>query len=240
MVGQVFDLVGGFLLNPAGIIPRYFDNVRLAAYVKSFFFMVMLSAIQGVSAFYMIFYPEPLYYGLGASTPHAHLYVIEQSNPLLLAGLIIVFAIINILYFHVILGCLNFGLCKLLHQGGGSMPRFLHVMSCNGFSFMPILLTIPIATFRFFFFGRIAFNNHEFPFFDLTPVNSVYIVLLVICYVWMFVIQAKVNRVLFRGLGWRASIPAVITGLVTILLLAIIAIVLPSVLNTLVYTIIDE
>ncbi len=241
---QGFDVVGGFTFDPAGIISKTRSRPLFGKYKGTFLFLVMISVIQGIAAFYMIFYPEPLYYGLGPSTPHAHLFVIEQSNPLLLAGLIVVLLFINIGYFHGILGSLNFLLAKVLSRNTipapARIPRFREAMLYHGYGFMPLLLTVPVAAFRFFFFGRIAFNNHDFPFFDMTLPNLFYLVLLGGAYAWMFVVHAKVNRALFDGLGWRASIPSVVMGLVTVLVLVAIAVVLPPVLNDIVYTIIDE
>nr|MDO8111569.1 hypothetical protein [Candidatus Sigynarchaeota archaeon] len=237
---EIFGTVGGYLFNPAGIIARQASEPSFTMHVKSFLFVVLVSVLQGACAFYIIFYPEPLYYGLGPSTPHAHLYVIEQSNPLLLAGLVILLLLFNAVYFHGFAGSLNYLLSRWLSRGQGTTPSFRAFMTRSGYGFMPLLLTIPLASFRFFFLGRISFNNHDFPFFDMTVPNSIYIVFLGLFYAWMFVVQAKINRAMFNGLGWRASIPPLVIALVTCVLLVIIAVVLPPVLNTLVYTIIDE
>jgi hypothetical protein len=187
----------------------------------------------------MILYPEPLYYGLWPNTPHANLSIIEQSNPLILVLLVGVLLIINFIYFHILLGSLNYGVSKLLTRKDGKVPPFRAFMSCNGYGLIPLLLTVPLAAFRIFFFGRIAFNNHDFPFFDMTVPNIIYVILLGIIYTWMFVVQTKINRAMFSGLGWRATIAPIAGALVTCALLAAIAIVLPPILNDIVYSIID-
>ncbi len=237
---QIFETVGGFIFNPADILAKQADKSRFTRYAAPLLNILVISALQGVAAFYMIFYPEPLYYGLGPDTPHAHLYIIEQSNPLLLAGLVILLLIINAGFFLGIGGSLNYGLSKLLARGRGDAPSYRAFMACSGYAFTPLMLAVPLAAFRYFFFGRITFSNHDFPFFDLTVPNIVYIVLLGIIYAWTFVVQAKINRAMFRGLGWRAAIPPIVVALVTCTLLAIIAVVVPPILNEAVYSIIDE
>ncbi len=238
-VWQILGTVGGFMFNPAGLLKTETSESRFSTYAKPFFAMSMISMLQGVGAFYMILYPEPLYYGLGPGTPHANLSIIEQSNPLILILLVVVLLVINLIYFHILLGSLNYGLSKLLGRERGNAPPFHAYMSCSGYGLMPLLLTIPLAAFRIFFFGRIAFNNHDFPFFDMTVPNIVYVILLGIIYAWMFVVQAKINRATFSGLGWRSAIGPIAGALITCALLAAIAIVLPPILNDIVYSIID-
>ncbi|NMC04044.1 MAG: hypothetical protein GYA24_02470 [Candidatus Lokiarchaeota archaeon] len=237
---HILQIIGGFMFNPAGLLTTRESKPGLTRYSNALLYMCIISMLQGVAAFYMIFYPEPLYYGLGPGTPHAHLYIIEQSNPLLLAGLVMLVLIINVGFFHGIAGNLNFFLSKLLARKHGDVPSHRSFMACSGYALVPLLLAVPLAAFRFYFFGRIAFNNHDFPFFDMTVTNIVYLVLLGAIYAWTFVVQAKINGAMFDGLGWRASVPPIIVGLLTIALLAVIAIALPPVLNAAVYSIIDE
>ncbi|MEX2682301.1 MAG: hypothetical protein Q6373_011940 [Candidatus Sigynarchaeota archaeon] len=237
---QILGTVGGFIFNPAATIATHASKPRFARHAMSFLIVTGISMLQGIAAFYMIFYPEPLYYGLGPDTPHAHLFIIEQSNPMLLAGLVILLLLINGFFFLCIGGSINFGLLKLLARGRGETPTYRDFIAGSACAFMPLLFTIPLAAFRYFFFGRITFGNHDFPFFDLTVPNFIYVLLLGAIYAWMFVVQAKINRAMFDGLGWRASIPPIVVALLTIALLAVIAVVLPPVLNDVVYTIIDE
>nr|MDO8087522.1 hypothetical protein [Candidatus Sigynarchaeum springense] len=237
---QILATVGEFMFNPSAAIATRAGKPRLARHATPLLCMVVVSVLQGISAFYMIFYPEPLYYGLGPETPHAHLYIIEQSNPLLLAGLVILLLLINGVFFLCIGGSINFGLLKLLARGRGEAPTCRAFITSSGYAFVPLLLAVPLAAFRYFFFGRITFSNHDFPFFDLTVPNIIYMLILGGIYAWTFVVQAKINRAMFSGLGWRASIPPIVVALLTIALLATIAIVLPPVLNEAVYAIIDE
>ncbi len=236
---QIFGTVGGFMFNPTGLLTAKTNELRFTTYAKPFLVMVLISVLQGVGAFYMILYPEPLYYGLGPDTPHANLSIIEQSNPLILGLLVVVLLIINAVYFHFLLGSLNYGVSKLLARKDGKVPPFRAFMSCNGYGLMPLLLTVPLAAFRIYFFGRIAFNNHDFPFFDMTVPNIIYVILLGIIYTWMFVVQAKINRAMFGGLDSRAAVGPIAAALVTCALLVIIAVVLPPILNDIVYSIID-
>ncbi|MFX0101262.1 MAG: YIP1 family protein [Candidatus Hodarchaeota archaeon] len=220
--------IGGFLVDPAGTTRERIQDTDTMNRAIPWLLVIIISITQGTAAWFMILYPEPWYYGLGPGTPSDNIPIIEDSNPVILVALVILLLAINLVYFNLIAGGLNFFIMKRLSKQERVTPSFRVFFSYYSYSLTPLFLGLPVAAFRLYFFGKITLYNLDFPFFDTTIQNILYVVILGVFYAWMYIIQGKMNESIFNVPRWKSAIPVLLNVAITMTCLFI---VLPLILN---------
>jgi hypothetical protein len=196
-----------------------------AAYV----YVAYLSVLLGITLWFFLFYPEPLYYGVSGEDLKAEVPSILVADPLLSLGIMVV---IELLFTFVggflAVGTLSFLILRRLSRGGHKRISLGAYLGYFAQSFHPMLFLIPLITWRFFFYERWVNLKPMYPFVDWTTNNVIAAAILAGIMCWKLFIELRLNQAAFRASLVKALVPVLVQ---VVLLAGVIA--FPYLLNDL-------
>ncbi|MFX0102201.1 MAG: hypothetical protein ACFFCS_21730 [Candidatus Hodarchaeota archaeon] len=234
-----FENLAGFLFKPSRTTVENLENKDfLRSHKASQSYVIYSAILLGVTLWYFIFYPEPLYYGITEETPHAQIPIVTMSNPLFLLAFVLIGLIIFWLYNHIIVGIINYFILKGLSKEKNTTISFKSYLTFHGYTITPILFMVPVMVFRIFFFERMFAANFQFPFFDMSGPTIVFLVILLGFVMWKWIIELGVNRKLFKLPLIKTCIPWGIHVGILFLSIYISSLILPPILTDIVINLI--
>ena len=173
---------------------------------KAHGYALYISVLLGITLWFFLFYPEPLYYGTSGSALQKEIPSILIANPLL-SLFVVLFAVFIIIFLcsYLSLGFLSYTIMSRISKGHD--PQLSPYLSFYSYALTPLLFWIPVMVFRTFFFERWINLRPLYPFFDWTTPNIVHLLLLGACLVWKFIIEVRGNQAIFRVSPAKALLP---------------------------------
>lgn len=203
-----FDNFYSFLVRPhSAAVENIKDLSSGSRQVGSTVFVFYISVLVGITIWFFISYPEPLYYGTATSVLRVEVPSIMTDNPFeYLFGLLLATIFVFFLYTYCFWGTIGYFVLGLFSDGRqGTLGKYLGLYA---YSLTPLLLWIPVMVIRTFFFERWVQMKPLYPFIDWTAPNTIHQIIIGGCVIWKFVIEVRVNQAFF-GVGmWKAMLPA--------------------------------
>lgn len=193
-------------------------------YKLSFLFMIYLSIIIGIASWFLILYPEPLYYGVSGTEFQQDMPTMITPNiPLALLILILISFTTLFLFQYIFIGFLGYrSNFKNRERESDISHAFRDYLTLYAHSFTPFLFLIPIITIRIFFFEKLIMMGPFFPFIDLNPSNLIFLSLFGLIFFWKFYIEIHLNRQFFGSSRLRATMPVFLQlGILLVLFLSV-------------------
>ena len=216
------ELMFGFIVEPQQTAEDYLD--RETSLRLSLIFMFYFSVVLGLVFWFLIGYPEPLYYGVSGEQFQADMPALLIANPWLY--LLVMLALSIILQFilnFLILGYINFQIMKRLtreRQDSEFKPK--EYLSLFAFSFLPMLFLVPILTLWDYFLENLMFMKPFFPFFDLTVPNIILLLIFAGFFLWKLFLEVIINKTYFNTSLKKSIIPILFEiGIIVFLLLSL-------------------
>jgi len=216
-----FDDFYSFLIRPYSATANSIENRSSdAQLLGSTAFVLYVSIIIGITTWFFISYPEPIYYGTSSSVLRQEVPSILTDNPLeYLFGVVVAATFTIFVYFYCLWGTIGyFVLRPFSNSRHGAFGRYL---SCYANSLIPLLFWVPVMVCRTFFFERWIQLSPLYPFIDWTAPNMIHQVIIGGCLVWKFVIEVRLNQAFFGISTGKAILPVLGQALLlTVLLIA--------------------
>jgi hypothetical protein len=214
--------VFGFLFRPhrTALNRLTQPGTRLGGW-KSHVYIIYLSVLLGVTLFFFMFYPEPLYYGSSGAELKEEVPSIIIANPLLgMLGMILFELLFTFLFLYLAVGYISFAVMRLLTRATRPAHTRREYLALFANSFHPLLLMIPLITFRLFFYEGWIHLKPMYPFVDWTTSNVWSICILGLLFAWKFFIELRVNQAVFRARLGKAVVPLLVQAVLLAVLLA--------------------
>jgi len=201
MARSPVQCAGGFLFSPGAFAkePKKAWPGLYALYV---------STALGVSLWFFIFYPEPLYYGTSGAALQKEVPSIIIADPLL--GLAVTAGASVLIFFaynYLLMGTISRAIMVRLCGGGPAVSEYL---GSYAYSLTPLLFWIPVMALRIFFFERWINIKPMWPFIDWNAAAAIHLAAISIFLAWKLAIEAGINRALFRAPLWKALVPVAV------------------------------
>jgi hypothetical protein len=214
-----FDEFYSFLFRPySAAVKSNEDRSSGGRLLGSMAFVSYISVILGITTWFFISYPEPLYYGTSNSVLRQEVPSILMDNPLEYLFGVVVAAIFTIfLYTYCLWGAVGyFVLRRFSDARHGALGKYL---SCYANSLTPLLFWVPVMVLRSFFFERWIPLSPLYPFIDWTAPNLIHQIIIGGCLIWKFVIEVRLNQGFFGISAGRAMLPVLGQALMLTVLL---------------------
>ena len=208
---QFLNMIIGFLFFPSRTMDKISNQGNISTNYSSYrrvsyFFMAYFCLSIGFVLWFLISYPEPLYYGVSGDKFKADMPTQLIGNPFLNLIICLTLSFLCFLIFmHLIIGSISY---KIITKSGGkprdsrseanSERKLKEYLLLFSFSFIPLLLIIPFCTTWLYFFEKITFSKPIFPFFDLTLMNGIFLSFICIFLAWKYLIEYKINQSFFQ------------------------------------------
>lgn len=198
---------------------------------KPLLLMFYMTIIISVGTWFLIAYPDTLYYGVpGADLLEINPGVVVDNPLVLLIGLIGLDFIFIFLWAFLFNGNVNFSLLQRMAAKRGPPPSKNQYLSLYSGTFIPFMFAIPLFFFRIFFFEKLLIVKPFFPLVDWTIPNIVFFALVGVLFAWKFIIEFRVNQKFFQVSGIKALVTIAYQVAILIVIL-----VLPFALNDLIF-----
>ena len=214
-----FDDFYSFLVGPYSAAAKSNEDrssgSRLAA---SLTFVLYISIVLGITTWFFISYPEPLYYGTSTSILRQEVPSILTDNPLeYLFGVMVTTIFAVFLYTYCLWGAVGYSILRRFSDARhGALGKYL---SCYAYSLTPLLFWVPVMVLRSLFFERWILLSPLYPFIDWTAPNLIHQIIIGGCLIWKFVIEVRLNQVFFGISTGKAMLPALGQALMLTVLL---------------------
>jgi hypothetical protein len=217
LAGTLIENIFAFLFRPARAARENLADPAGSSFASSCLFVLHLSILLGVTFWYFVFYPEPLYYGLSAQALKKEIPAIVIADPKL-SLLAMAAGLIGAIFVHTFLlgGLISFVIMKKLGARAPALSRFLALYA---FSLGPLLFWVPLMALRLFFFERWLNLRPLYPFFDWTDMNVLHLALAALFIAWKALIEVRLNQAAFQTSFGRALVPVLVEIAVLIALL---------------------
>jgi len=187
---------------------------------KSHLYIAYLAVLVGVTLFFLLFYPEPLYFGSSGAGLKKEVPSILVADPLVgMLGMILAELLFTFVFLYLAMGSISFVVLRLLCRGTRPDHNRREYLALFAQSFHPLLLLIPLITFRIFFYEGWIHLKPIYPFVDWTTGNLVSIAVLGFLFLWKFFIELRINQAVFRARLGTALVPVLIQVAVLAVLL---------------------
>jgi hypothetical protein len=204
-----FDDFYSFLIRPhSAALESIEDRSSGGRLLGSIAFVFYISVIVGITTWFFISYPEPLYYATSNSVLRQEVPSILTDNPLEYLFTVVIAAIFTVfLYIYCLWGVVGYFVLKRFSAARhDTLGRYL---SYYANSLTPLLFLIPVMVLRLFFFERWIQLSPLYPFIDWTAPNMIHQIIVGGCLVWKFVIEVRLNQAFFGIGASKAMLPAV-------------------------------
>lgn len=228
-IKNFFAELGGFLFAPKKTAAAAFDSDGVAPSGLARWYPLYVSLLVGVSMWFFLFYPEPLYYGTSGVALQAEVPSIIFPNPLTSLLIVIVSCVaLFFAYTYLLIGNLS---CSIMKKLAGktdvSRSRYL---SAFAFTMTPMLLWVPTMALRQFFFERWINLRPFYPFFDWNLASASHLALIGALILYKLYVETRINQAAFKTSLAKAAIPPLVQAALLAGLL-----VLPVLLNDLIF-----
>ncbi|MFX0099458.1 MAG: hypothetical protein ACFFCS_07745 [Candidatus Hodarchaeota archaeon] len=234
---QFFEEIFGFLFNPSSAIKsRLEKESKKPSMVKPLLYILYICIIIAVGMWFLIAYPDTLYYGVsGSDLLEINPGVLIDNPFVFLIGLIGLGLILIFLWSFLLNGNVNFALMKRLTKNRNPLHSKKDYLSLYSYSFTPFMLTIPIFFFRVFFFEKLLFFKPFFPLVDWTIPNIVFFCLIGVLFAWKFTIEFRINQKMFQVPGIKAMVTILYQVAILIVILTV-----PFAFNEMIFDLVKE
>lgn len=182
-------------------------------------YVLYLSISLGVVLWYMVYYPESLFYGLPTTDLTSFDTFLIADDPFI--ALLLCMAL-SLLAHHVIgymaFGRFNFAMLGKDRATSKDAGQYETYLAWYSHALTPLFLVVPLCYVRFVFFERILFFSFFFPMFDLTTINVVFFILYGSIIAWRMLIEFRINSTFFKPTRRKAIIPVLFQTAIIVLI----------------------
>jgi hypothetical protein len=230
-----FEEFYSFLVGPYSAAVKSIEGQasrnRLAG---SLIFVLYTSILLGITTWFFISYPEPLYYGTSTSVLRQEVPSILTDNPLeYLFGVMAAVILAVFLYTYCVWGVA--GYFVLRRFSNARHCAFGKYLSYYSNSLPPLLFLVQIMVLRSFFFERWIQLSPLYPFVDWTAPNIIHQIIMGGCLIWKFFIEIRLNQAFFGITTGKAMLPVLGQALVLTVLLVV-----PSMYNNIFFNLMKD
>jgi len=203
-----FSRFAGAMFNPSQAAASLAENHESGPRLRgSLLYVFYIWLVTGVSMWFLVFYPEPLYFH---TSPQLFLKTVPANlaaNPMM--SLLLVLAgsfLFIVLQMYLAPALVSHALLK---RASGSQLPLGRYLALYAWSLTPLLFWAPLIALRVSFFEKWLSMKPLYPFIDMTLPNIAQLMVTAFFILWKYRIEARMNLALFKvNRAWPAALVA--------------------------------